>query len=111
MSHSPRELLRHILDEIEYLQTHSQDLTFEQFEKDATLIRAFARSLEIIGEATKKLPLEFRDKHPDIEWKGMAGLRDKLIHDYFGVDYELVWDIIVNKIPFLNGQIHPLIEE
>lgn len=59
---------------------------------DETLRRAFVRSLEITGEATKKVPDDFRAAFPDVEWRAMAGMRDRLIHDYFGVDFELVWD-------------------
>jgi len=69
---------------------------------DETLKRAFIRSLEIIGEAVKQIPDDFRDGYPQVEWRKMAGTRDKLIHDYLGVDYELVWDIVQNKIPDLR---------
>ena len=69
---------------------------------DEILQRAFTRSISIIGEASKKLPAEFKEKYPDIEWKSMTGMRDKLIHDYFGIDYEMVWDVAVNKIPLLR---------
>lgn len=62
------------------------------------------RSLEIIGEATKKVPDDFRATHPDVEWRAMAGMRDVLIHDYFGVDLELVWDVVRNRVPLLRGQ-------
>ncbi len=66
------------------------------------LCRAVVRSIEIIGEASKKIDEEFKSSHIHIEWKKMAGARDKLIHDYFGIDYDIVWDIIKNKIPDLD---------
>lgn len=66
-----------------------------------TLRRAFVRSLEIIGEAAKKVSEEFRAQHPTVEWRAMSGMRDRLIHDYFGVDNELVWDVVQNRIPAL----------
>jgi uncharacterized protein with HEPN domain len=77
---------------------------------DETLRRAFVRSLEIIGEAAKKVPDTFRSQHPNIEWRAMAGMRDRLIHDYFGVDYELVWDVVKNRIPELRGQISSILD-
>lgn len=70
-----------------------------------TLRRAFVRSLEVIGEAAKKVPEEFRAQHPAVEWRAMSGMRDRLIHDYFGVDYELVWDVVQNRIPELRRQV------
>ncbi len=64
--------------------------------------RAIVRSLEIIGEGSNKLDEEFKAKYPHIEWRKIINTRHKLIHDYFGVDYDIVWDIIINKLPDLN---------
>ena len=69
---------------------------------DEVLCRASIRSIEIIGEATKKLSDEFKSKHSSIEWKKIAGTRDKLIHDYYGIDYDIVWDILRTKIKELH---------
>ena len=110
MLSTPNEYLRHILDEIAFLESSSEGLTYAAFVSDEALIRAFARSLEIIGEASKKIPDDYRKKHPDVEWKAMAGMRDKLIHDYFGIDYELVWDVVQKKLPQLKEKINAIIE-
>ena len=110
MSFEPRDYLRHILAEADYLIARSESLSFEAFVGDETLRRAFVRSLEIIGEAAKKVPDEFRAAHPSAEWRGMARMRDRLIHDYFGVDFELVWDVVQTRIPPLRDQIASILE-
>ena len=111
MSLSSLEYLRHILDETGYLMAESKGLVKSTFIGDKTLQKAFVRSIEIIGEATKKLPDEFKQQYPRIEWKAIAGMRDKLIHDYFGVDYDLVWDVVINKVPTLHEETKKIIKE
>jgi uncharacterized protein with HEPN domain len=105
MSKEPVEFLRHIFDECNFILNTSKDLTLEKFINDETLKRAIVRSLEIIGEATKKIPVDFKIKWDLIQWKNMAGMRDRLIHDYMGVNYMIVWDVVKNKIPELHKQI------
>lgn len=105
MSKDPEEYLRHILDECSYIFSVSENLLFEDFVEDETLKRAVVRSLEIIGEATKKIPADFKEKRNSIQWKNMAGMRDRLIHDYMGVNYTIVWDVMKNKIPDMRKQI------
>jgi len=100
--------LRHILDEIDYLLKRTKTLTFDQLMDDETLKRALSRSLEIIGEASKNLSDKFKNNHPEVEWKKIAGLRDKLIHSYFGVDWYTVWDVVRIKIPELKNQLEKL---
>ncbi|MBN1665862.1 MAG: DUF86 domain-containing protein [Anaerolineales bacterium] len=110
MSLSSTEYLRHILDETRYLMSISKNLSRENFLRDDTFTRACVRSLEIIGEAVKQIPDELRRKYPLIDCRSIAGMRDKLIHVYFGVDYDLVWDVIVNKIPDLHIDISRILE-
>ncbi len=105
MSKEPKEYLRHIQDECLFIISVSQELKYDDFIANETLKRAVVRSLEIIGEATKKIPADFKVKWSSIEWKNMEGMRDRLIHDYIGVNYSIVWDVMLNKIPNLNKQI------
>jgi uncharacterized protein with HEPN domain len=100
--------IKHILEEIGYLLKESRDLTLEQLLGDQTRQKAFIRSLEVIGEASKNISPAFKEKNRTIEWKELAGLRDKLIHFYFGVDWNIVWDVIKHKIPELENKINKL---
>jgi len=110
MSFESRDYLRHMLVEADYLIGRSAGLSYEAFIADETLRRAFVRSLEVIGEAAKKVSDDFRVMHPSVEWRAMAGMRDRLIHNYFGVDLELVWDVVQTRIPALREQIASILE-
>src|SRR5680860_550492 len=103
--------IHHILQECNYLSgLINEGLTKEELLSDKTLQRAVSRSIEIIGEATKNIDKDFRREHEDIEWKEMAGMRDRLIHNYLGVNYHIIWDVIVHKIPPLTRKIQKIID-
>jgi uncharacterized protein with HEPN domain len=110
VSLSPLEYIRHIPDEIDYILAQVPNTDFASFQKDATLKRAFVRSIEIIGEAAKKLSEDVKARQSDIEWRKISGMRDRLIHDYFGVDYTIVWDVATTKLPELRVKFQALFE-
>ncbi|TEU10617.1 MAG: DUF86 domain-containing protein [Anaerolineales bacterium] len=110
MSLSSLEYLQHILDETAYLVDRAKGLSRNEFMQDETLKRAFVRSLEIIGEATKNVSADLRQKYSHVDWRAMAGMRDRLIHRYFGIDYDIVWDVVINKVPLLQQEIRQIIQ-
>ncbi|MDX6695604.1 MAG: hypothetical protein QOF02_3207 [Blastocatellia bacterium] len=110
MRPSVSEYLQHILDEAHYLDFAARGIAREDFLQDPTLRRAFVRSIEVVGEAVKQIPDKLRDQFPQIEWRAIAGMRDRLIHVYYGVDYEIVWDVAANKIPALAAVIQLMLE-
>ena len=102
-----RDYLKDILDSINDIESFIRGMSFEEFKRDKKTTYAVVRSIEVIGEATKKIPKALKDKHKEIPWKKMAGMRDKLIHEYFGIDVEILWKTIKEDLPPLK----PLIEE
>lgn len=105
MSRDFRVFLDDILVSIRRIQDYVEDLTFEKFLLDQKTIDAVIRNLEIIGEAARHIPQEVRSMSPMIEWTKIVGLRNIVSHEYFGIDYETVWDVIQNKLPSLEQQI------
>ena len=111
MSYEPREVLRHILAEADFLVDLCRSLTREALDEDPVVQRAVVRSLEIIGEASKRVPRDVRDATPSVQWRAMAGMRDRLIHDYFGVDLDIVWRVLQRNIPSLQQEIRRIFED
>jgi len=106
-----RVYLRDILDAIVKIERYVASSSFEEFVKNELVVDAVVRNLEIIGEAVKRLPKNVTTEHNDIDWRRMAGLRDILIHEYFGVDSEILWDIIKNKLPELKEKVCQILQE
>ena len=94
-----------ILEAIKKIEKYVKGLTFEELEKNSLVIDGVVRNLEIIGEAAKNIPASVKQSCPNIEWKKISGLKDVLAHEYFGVDLEVVWDIVTKKIPALKKNI------
>jgi uncharacterized protein with HEPN domain len=101
------DYIEDILNAVESIEEFILDMGFEEFIRDRKTNFAVVRSLEIMGEAAKNIPDSVREKYPDIPWKDMAGMRDKMIHHYFGVDYNVVWKTISEDIPLIK----PIIQE
>jgi len=103
--------LRHILDAISNVEKFIEGVNKENFLGNVEKQYAVLRGLEIVEEATKNLSEELKKKHPNIPWKEIAGMRDKLIHQYFGVNLDLVWETIKTKLPELKNQISRILKE
>ena len=109
MKKNPEIFLKHILNNITEVQKNTKGLTKADFLKSKLIQNASIRNLEIIGEAVKNIPKSIKNRHPDIEWRQIAGMRDILIHEYFGVDIGLVWAIIKKDLPKLQKRIEALL--
>ncbi|MDD3014574.1 MAG: DUF86 domain-containing protein [Candidatus Gastranaerophilales bacterium] len=101
--------IKDIENSVNKILRYTENIEFETFLNDEKTIDAVERNFEIIGEAVKNLPDEFKNKYPEIPFKQIAGMRDKLIHDYFGVDYEIVWKTIKTKLPEFRENIQELV--
>jgi uncharacterized protein with HEPN domain len=106
-----RDYVQDILDSINEIESFIEEMTFEKFAKDKKTINAVTRSVEVVGEATKKIPKNIRDKYPVIPWKKMSGMRDKLIHEYFGIDIEILWKVAKDEMPPLKTTIKSILRD
>lgn len=102
MSKEPIIFIKHIIENISDIENFSKNLSKENFLNNKEKQNAIIRSLEVIGEAAKNIPLEIKTKYPNIPWKEMSGTRDKISHHYFGVDIELIWKIVKENLPNLK---------
>ena len=100
-----KEFLYDIQEAVRRIKTYTHEMTYKEFLEDTRTQDAVIRNLEIIGEATKKLSMELRNRYPKVPWKQMAGARDRLIHNYFGVDLEIVWKISTAELSDLTLEI------
>ena len=110
MKKNPFVFIEHMLQFIEDIENFSQGLSKADFKRNNLRQSAILRKIELLGEAAKNLPFSFRNKYPSIEWKKIIGTRDKLIHQYFGVDLDLMWDVVKKELPKLKKQIKDILK-
>ncbi len=106
----PKLLVSDILESAHKILDYTAGLSFEDFTKDSKTVDAVIRNFEIIGEAANRLPEKFKDRFPEIDWHRIRGLRNRIVHDYFGIDYSIVWRIKETFLPQMIAQLQPLSE-
>ena len=111
MKKDPNIFLMHILESIDAIGKYLEGVTEDKFHTSREKQDLIVRRLEIIGEAAKNIPEDFRKQHKSIPWEKMAGMRDVIIHQYFGINYNIVWDTVTNVLPPLKRQIEQLLKQ
>ncbi len=104
-------LLEDMLESLKKIRRYTNEISFEEFCSDDKTIDAVIRNFEIIGEAANRIPEEIKLDNPEIPWRSLVGLRNRIIHEYFGVDLEIIWDIIENDIEICHDWIETLLEQ
>lgn len=111
MKKDPAVFIEHVMECIGLIEKYTEGKTEEDFFNSTQLQDSIVRRIEVIGEAVKNLPKDFRDSHPEVQWQEIAGMRDILIHGYFGIDLDLTWEVVKTDIPDLKRKISRIKEE
>lgn len=111
MSRDPRLYLDDIISSCEKIQRYTHGMTFPQFVEDERTLDAVVRNIEIVGEAVRRIPEDMRRRHPEVEWIKIVALRNIVAHEYFGIDEEIIWDVVQNEVPLLLSQIQHILRE
>lgn len=108
---SPILFVEDIISSMDKIESYIEGMSFEDFDQDELVVDAVIRNLEVIGEASRHLPETLQNGHPDIPWKRMIGLRNIMIHAYFGVDRSIVWKIVTENLPETKGALEALLSD
>ena len=110
MQSKDRIRVQHILDEANEACKYAKGISFDEFVEDGKTVRAVIRSVEVIGEAASKISIEFRKEHPAVPWQKIIGIRNRLIHVYFDIDYNIIWQTVKENLPPLIEQLHSILK-
>ena len=106
-----KNLLEDIYDAIKKIISYTKEMSYDDFIRDDKTVDAVVRNFEIIGEASNRIPDDFKTEHPEIEWRRIIGFRNRIIHEYFGIDYENLWRIKNENIPILFEFMEQILED
>jgi len=104
-------LLDDMIEAIGKIDRYIKGMTFDDFVNDSKTVDAVVRNLEVIGEAANRIPRSFQQQHPEIEWRQIIGLRNRVIHDYFGIDYDIVWYVITKDLKKLKNKLKNILKK